>query len=140
MNKNQRQKLMTEAHKLELKFKYYAVIGYLWRKIVRKYLRELKGCVLEVGNGRGEDTAFVKNARLIIGLDLNRKILQYYTRKTKACGICGDATEIPFRDEKFDAVSCIDVLEHVPGDEKVIQEICRVLKPSGKFVFSVPLN
>lgn len=140
MNKNQRQKLMTEAHKLELKFQNYAVIGYLRRKIVRKYLRELKGCVLEVGSGRGEDTSFVKNGKLIIGLDLDRKILQYYTRKTKACGICGDATEIPFRDEKFDAVSCIDVLEHVPRDEKVIQEICRVLKPSGKFVFSVPLN
>jgi len=140
MNKNQKQKLMTEAHTLELGFQNYAIIGYLRRKIVRKYLKNLKGCVLEVGSGRGEDTSFVKNARLIIGLDLDRKILKYYIRKTKAYGICGDATKIPLRDGRLDAVSCIDVVEHIPQDEKVIQEISRVLKSGGKFVFSVPLN
>ncbi len=140
MSKNEKQKLMTEVHKLELKFQNYVIIGYLRRKIVRKYLKDLKGSVLEVGSGRGEDTSFVKNAKLIIGLDLDRKILKHYTRKTKAYGIRGDATKIPFRDGSFDAVSCIDVVEHIPQDEKVIQKICRVLKPRGKFVFSVPLN
>lgn len=140
MNKNEKQKLMTKAHKLELKFQNYAIIGHLRRKIVRKYLKNLKGCVLEVGSGRGEDTSFVRNAKLVIGLDLDQKILKYYIRKTKAYGICGDATKIPLKDERFDAVSCIDVVEHISQDEKVIQEICRVLKPRGKFVFSVPLN
>jgi len=140
VNKSPKQELMTEAHELELKFQQYAIIGYLRRKIVRKYLGNLKGLVLEVGSGRGEDTFFIKGAELIIGLGFDHKILQRYIVKTKAYGICGDATKIPFRDGRFDAVSCIDVLEHVPQDEKVLREISRVLQPGGKFVFSVPLN
>jgi len=42
--------------------------------------------------------------------------------------IQGDGTRMPFRDEKFDMVSALDVLEHVPpgSRETFLQELCRV--------------
>jgi SAM-dependent methyltransferase len=42
-----------------------------------------------------------------------------------------DLHDIPFEDNTFDAVFCNHVLEHVKDDVRCMQEIRRVLKPSG---------
>ena len=47
----------------------------------------------------------------------------------------GIGEEMPFEDSSFDAVVCVDVLEHVTDLEKVIAEVHRVLRPKGKFFF-----
>ena len=33
---------------------------------------------------------------------------------------------------------CLDVLEHIEDDVSALKEMCRVTKPGGKFLFSVP--
>ncbi len=43
----------------------------------------------------------------------------------------GDATDLPFEDESFDAAHTHAVLMHVPDTEKVLSEVLRVLKPGG---------
>lgn len=43
-----------------------------------------------------------------------------------------DATSIPFSDTTFEAVVANHMLYHVPNREKALQEIARVLQPSGK--------
>ncbi|MEM8811881.1 MAG: bifunctional 2-polyprenyl-6-hydroxyphenol methylase/3-demethylubiquinol 3-O-methyltransferase UbiG [Pseudomonadota bacterium] len=47
----------------------------------------------------------------------------------------GVGEALPFPDRHFDAVVCVDVLEHVADLQKVISEISRVLKPGGRFLF-----
>jgi 2-polyprenyl-6-hydroxyphenyl methylase/3-demethylubiquinone-9 3-methyltransferase len=42
---------------------------------------------------------------------------------------------LPFSASTFDAVTCLDVLEHVDDLDVVLGEIARVLKPGGVFVF-----
>jgi len=48
--------------------------------------------------------------------------------------------DIPKDDNTYDAVVLTQVLEHVPDPEATLAEICRVLKPNGKLLLSVPLN
>lgn len=50
---------------------------------------------------------------------------------------CGGA-EIPEADDTFDYVISNSVLEHIPDLEPVIAEVGRVLRPGGKFYFTVP--
>jgi len=49
-------------------------------------------------------------------------------------------TEINFPDNHFDIILCNHVLEHVPDDKKAMQELHRVLKPSGFGILQVPIN
>jgi SAM-dependent methyltransferase len=45
---------------------------------------------------------------------------------------------LTFPDDSFDVVVTSDVLEHVRLDDPALQEIARVLRPGGCFVFTVP--
>jgi ubiquinone/menaquinone biosynthesis C-methylase UbiE len=45
---------------------------------------------------------------------------------------------LPFKEEAFDQVVCLDYLEHVDDDDGVLAEIRRVLKPGGRLVLITP--
>ncbi|WP_299682293.1 bifunctional 2-polyprenyl-6-hydroxyphenol methylase/3-demethylubiquinol 3-O-methyltransferase UbiG [uncultured Roseobacter sp.] len=47
----------------------------------------------------------------------------------------GVGEALPYDDAAFDAVVCVDVLEHVSDLPKVISEIARVLRPEGTFLY-----
>jgi len=50
----------------------------------------------------------------------------------------GDATAMPFADGAFDRVIAAEVLEHIPGDQRALHEITRVLRPGGVAAVTVP--
>lgn len=47
----------------------------------------------------------------------------------------GVGERLPYADGGFDAVVCVDVLEHVADLERVVSEIARVLRPGGVLLF-----
>lgn len=50
----------------------------------------------------------------------------------------GDAQALQFPDSSFDAVICLEVLEHLPDYRKALDEIARVLRPGGRLIASIP--
>ena len=51
-----------------------------------------------------------------------------------------DITKLPFKKEKFDLIICFHVLEHIPNDNKAIQNLNKVLKNNGDLLIQVPLK
>lgn len=51
-----------------------------------------------------------------------------------------DLQDLSFASETFDLVLSTDVLEHVPDPYRAHREICRVLRPGGHHVFTVPYD
>ncbi len=47
----------------------------------------------------------------------------------------GMGEALPYPDAGFDAVVCVDVLEHVADLHKVLSEVARTLRPGGLFLF-----
>jgi len=47
----------------------------------------------------------------------------------------GAGEALPYDDASFDAVVCVDVLEHVADLPKVLAEVTRTLRPGGMFLF-----
>jgi hypothetical protein len=50
-----------------------------------------------------------------------------------------DMTDVPFKDDAFDLIVCVHVLEHVADDRQAIREMVRVLKPGGMALLLVPI-
>lgn len=46
--------------------------------------------------------------------------------------------KIPQKDKTYDAILCTEVIEHVEYPQKVINELCRVLKSGGKLFLTCP--
>jgi SAM-dependent methyltransferase len=59
-------------------------------------------------------------------------------RYTASDYVC-DLAEIPVDDDRYDAVICSQVLEHLPEPAAVLSELHRVLKPGGRIWASTPL-
>lgn len=52
--------------------------------------------------------------------------------------IVSDITHIPEPDMSFDAVMCIEVLEHLPEPVEALRELTRLLKPGGWLIVTAP--
>lgn len=52
--------------------------------------------------------------------------------------LCASAFELPVEDNQVEVVLCLDLIEHVKEDNKVIKEISRVLKQNGKVILTTP--
>jgi len=52
--------------------------------------------------------------------------------------IVSDITSIPQNDASFDAIMCIEVLEHLPDPALAIKEFSRLLKPGGNLILTAP--
>jgi SAM-dependent methyltransferase/uncharacterized protein YbaR (Trm112 family) len=50
----------------------------------------------------------------------------------KHTDVAGDVHRLPFQDESFDAVVCLNAFEHYRDPEAAMEEIRRVLKPAGR--------
>jgi len=52
----------------------------------------------------------------------------------------GDASlRLPFPDARFDAITCIDAINHLPNRPQVVAEWARLLKPGGRMLFTDPI-
>jgi SAM-dependent methyltransferase len=100
--------------------------------------------VLEVGSGAGQCSRWVRtHGGRGFGLDLSHRQLQHSLRLDEETGVPvpsvrGTATDLPFAAQSFDIVFCsFGALQFVNDIENAVAEVARVLRPGGRFAFSV---
>lgn len=87
---------------------------------------------LDFGCGPGQVLGWLKDESLIsIGMDVSLVNLRNARQATGALVICGDAAQMPFKDQVFDLVTEASVLHHILDWQAVVGESCRVCKPDG---------
>lgn len=96
--------------------------------------------VLDIGCGLGNDTArFALHGARVTGVDIAPNAVALAQRNFQQRGIGGrflvmDGEALDFPDASFDFVYCHTVLHFTPHPERMVEEIHRVLKPSGRAV------
>ncbi|MEP7284304.1 MAG: class I SAM-dependent methyltransferase [Chloroflexota bacterium] len=90
--------------------------------------------VLDAGCGAGDySTALAQiGARSVTGLDVSTGSLQLAKTQTPVGNfVQASLSELPYRDESFDAIWSWGVLHYVPNTYAALHEIARVLRPGG---------
>jgi arsenite methyltransferase len=103
------------------------------------------GMALDVGSGPGNVTASLARAAgtggLALGVDISESMLARAVRAEagpRVGFLRADAQRLPFRDNIFDAVTSLAVLQLIPDPAAALAEMARVLKPGGRLAVMVP--
>ncbi len=102
--------------------------------------------VLEIGSGSGRYALQVANTTgcRVLGVDINHPAIQNANELAAAEGLaervrfekCDASQPLRFGDATFDAIFSNDALCHIPGRDKLLRELHRVLKARGRLLFS----
>ncbi|MCT4663884.1 MAG: bifunctional demethylmenaquinone methyltransferase/2-methoxy-6-polyprenyl-1,4-benzoquinol methylase UbiE [Flavobacteriales bacterium] len=115
-------------------------IDVSWRKKVKKMLHQNSvNNILDIATGTGDLAITLHKPGIkITGLDISEGMLEVGREKLKERGIdndvnfiLGDAEEMPFPDNHFDAITVAFGVRNFANLEKGLKEIHRVLKPGG---------
>jgi SAM-dependent methyltransferase len=112
-------------------------LGTSWRRANWQFLKsqiakvESQALILDVGAGRGDfQEVFVDREQSYFALDVYP-----YPEVDIACDL---SLSNPIRENSFDVIVLMNVLEHVYNGRDFLASLAKVLKPGGKLIIAVP--
>lgn len=110
-----------------------------------KYI-EKKDVVLDLGCGNGQNSIkAAKIAKRVIGMDLDNKSLELAKETSKNLKIkniffqkVNLEEKLQFKNDMFDKILLLDVLEHLYKRDQILVEVHRILKKKGLLLLAVP--
>ncbi len=115
--------------------------------LVTAMLSPLKGKkILEVGTGTGRFVAtLAQKSAEATGVDISKGMLAVAEKRCAAISCDfppqfkqSDGSSLPFPDGAYDAAFCVNVFQLFESPRAALDEINRVLKPDGQFLFNFP--
>lgn len=100
---------------------------------IRSLAHLVSGRVLDVGCGQ-KPYSCLFNCDEYVGLEIDTPENRIFKKADKFY----DGKHIPFGDSFFDSIVTNQVFEHVFNPDEFLSEICRVLKPGGTLLITVP--
>jgi len=116
------------------------------REIPRLLDLSPRSSVLEIGSGSGRYALHLVETIgcHVLGVDVNEFGVENANRLSAEAGLADRARfqssdaamPLPFEDSSFEAAFSNDVICHIPERRQLLRELCRVLRPGGKLLFS----
>lgn len=133
----------TERIPIDPKTRKEKVQHYLHMMRYEKAIKELKKFnvkkVLDVGCGHGHGTNILSKHFDVIGIDKNRKaISEAKSLYPHIRFVCLAAEKILNIEERFDAIICMESIEHFSNPKKFLLNSKRILKKDSYLFFSTP--
>lgn len=123
---------------------------YYRERLILKNLQKFipNGRVLDVGCGTGSLlTKLTVGGYKVYGIDMSEECLEITSKRLKRFSSNnhgevkkGNASQIDYPTDFFDAVIAAEVMEHLEEDYLAVKEFHRVLRPGGISLITVPAN
>ena len=127
--------------------RYYAYLPFIYS--LKKAEFNNNSQILDIGCSDGPFLPSLNYyAKKIIAIDISEELVKKSKKLTdimlfkskKINLLTSDGLALPFKDECFNLVFCLEVLEHVKNPGNVIEEIYRVLKKNGVLICTIPVE
>jgi ubiquinone/menaquinone biosynthesis C-methylase UbiE len=94
--------------------------------------------VLDVGAEAGRISLIALSTKTnVVGIDIDVSSLRRLRKRTKqACVVAADARYLPFKNDSFDVVFMIEVLDYIPELNVTLTDCNRILKPTSSCILS----
>lgn len=118
------------------------ILQFIWHNwkwvTMKKILQKINPApakILDIGCASGHITAKIAKffpVAQVSGLDTYKQAIEFGRKIHPEVKFkIGDAENLPFKNESFELVTCIETLEHLENPKKALLEIKRVLKSAG---------
>jgi SAM-dependent methyltransferase len=110
-----------------------AILAYLDRYVGTGH--DLR--ILDIGCGAANMAHHLRHYGHVTGTDNNPRPLEI-ARQRGMTVYQGSADVLPFDAGSFDLIAMLDVIEHIPAEDRVLEECRRVLRSGGRLLVTVP--
>jgi ubiquinone/menaquinone biosynthesis C-methylase UbiE len=93
--------------------------------------------ILDAGCGAGAFLSILQKQATAYGIDSSFKACEFSKNK-KNNVVQADIRRLPFKDNSFDAIFALDLIEHTEEESNILKEIYRVCSPCGTCIITVP--
>jgi 2-polyprenyl-3-methyl-5-hydroxy-6-metoxy-1,4-benzoquinol methylase len=112
------------------------------RRVIRAELDRLQllrgARILDAGCGSGRTLEELVRYGEVSGIELDSEAAEVAQARGHGEVLIGRLEELPWPDDTFDLITCLDVIEHTPDDRTTLRELRRVCKPGGWLLLTVP--
>lgn len=124
------------------------VLQKLWHFTRFRALSEMSdpvnGKIVDIGCHSGlctEKIVSFTNPSEVYGVDISSKAIDKAGKRIKnGKFIVGDAQDLPYNSNYFDAAFCLEMIEHVDFPNKVLKEVYRILKKGRYALILIPTD
>lgn len=142
-----RKQIVENHRRLGVRDRLYRRHGYDSLKAARfvlKHAGPLSGRVLEIGTGKGRFLVqLARKVSRVVTVDPDAAEQRFARMNAAHAGlsrrirfVVADGADLPFADASFDAVVSLNALHHIRNLDGVLDEILRVVKPTGTIVLA----
>jgi ubiquinone/menaquinone biosynthesis C-methylase UbiE len=128
-------------HDIEQTYWWFVGKQFLVRRILQRLPlnKRRQDRILDIGCGTGIILKLLENFGVSYGAECSPEAIQFLRHRGLNLIVRSDVDQsVPFKDNTFSAITCLDVLEHLDNDFKLLKEMGRVCKPGGHVILTVP--
>lgn len=126
-------------YKLENSYWWFLARNNIVRRVMEKVAKlDVGATILDVGCGTGGFASNLLDKYEVIGLDTSEIALEYSRKRGIKTLYSMTLDEFPRDNHKINAITILDVIEHIEGDAEVVEDCFKVIEKGGYVIATVP--
>jgi ubiquinone/menaquinone biosynthesis C-methylase UbiE len=128
-------------YRLEQSYWWFLGKQFLVREQVKRLLanRGTGSRILDIGSGTGIILKTLEEFGQAFGMEMSSEAIHFLKKRSLQRVVCSNAEQaLPFKNNSFSLVTCLDVLEHLDHDKELLVEMVRVCEDGGHVLVTVP--
>lgn len=111
------------------------------RRIAQSILERLlqrPSCIADIGCGTGTNLEMLAKFAPVVGVDFSLQAIACCRARHFFTTAVASLAHLPFRDNSFDLVCAMEIIEHLDNDAAALCELLRICRPGGMVLVTVP--